>query len=141
MYSIEPLFYIKLFFLLAIFFLLMFVFNSIIRKYLKIEKRKVFSYAYVNEKHKKIDWIIRISFIIILFISNLYQRRNIGEVKWYFEIWFIAFVFIVISDLFRAFMEWKYAENPKTFIFTISQLIFILGLLGILFASNFFNLF
>lgn len=141
MYSIEPLFYIKLFFLLAIFFLLMFVFNSIIRKYLKIEKRKAFSYAYVNEKHKKIDWIIRISFIIILFISNFYQRRNIGEVKWYFEIWFIALVFIVISDLFRAFMEWKYAENRKTFIFTISQLIFILGLLGILFASNFFNLF
>ncbi|MDY0236339.1 MAG: DUF4181 domain-containing protein [Gudongella sp.] len=138
---IEPMFWIKLFFVLAVLSLLIFIFNTAMRKFLKVEKRKIFSYNHVNEKHKKIDWTIRISFLIIFLITYFYQTRSSDRVIWYLETWFVILMFLVISEIVRAFMEWKYAENRKAYIFTISQLIFILALLGIGFTSNFFNFF
>ena len=141
MYDLDTLFWIKLFILLGILALLMFIFNITMRKYFKVEKRKTFSYNHVNEKHKKIDWTIRISFIIIMTITHFFITRNLNEPIWYLEIWFLILVFLVVSEMVRAFMEWKYAENKKAYIVTISQLIFVVALLGILFTSNFFNLF
>lgn len=141
MSGIEPIFWIKLFVFIGIFSLLTFIFNSVVRKYLKVEKRKIFSYNHVNEKHKKVDWIIRISFIIILSITHFYIIRNLNGAIWYFETWFLILVFIVVSEIVRAYMEWKYAENQKAYIFTVSQLIFIVVLLLIAFFSNFFNFF
>lgn len=141
MYGIEPIFWIKLFVVIGILSLLLFVFNSLMRKYLKVEKRKAFSYNHINEKHKKIDLVIKISYIIMVLITLFYQSRNINGVSWYFELWFVILMFLTISEMVRAFMEWKYSENRKEYIFTISQLIFTLALLGISFASNFFGLF
>lgn len=124
--------------------LLLYIFNAVMRKYLKVEKTKLFSYNHVNEKHKKIDWTIRISFLIIIIITHYFVIRSIKEntreTIWYLEIWFVMLVFIIISEMVRAFMEWKYAENRKAYIFTISQLIFILILLLIIFSTNLFNL-
>lgn len=111
------------------------------RKHLKVEKRKLFSYTYINEKHKKVNRIIRISFTIILLIISFYEYRNINQVSWYFEFRFVFLMFLAVSEMFRAFMEWKYSENRKEYIFTISQLIFLLVLLGVLFTSDPFGLF
>lgn len=141
MYIVETIFWIKLIIVLAILSLIMFIFNYLMKKYLKVEKRKTFSYNHVNEKHKKIDWVIRISFIIVMLITSFYQSRNINGVNWYFEFWFVILMFLTTSEMVRAFMEWKYSENRKEYIFTISQLIFILALLGVSFASNFFGFF
>lgn len=141
MYVIEPMFWMKLVFVLAILSLLIFIFNSLMRKYLKVEKRKAFSYNHVNKKHEKIDWMIRIIYIMIILITSFYQIRNINGVSWYFELWFITLMYLIISEIVRAFMEWKYSENRREYIFTISQLIFILLLLGISFISDFFGLF
>ncbi|WP_130807092.1 DUF4181 domain-containing protein [Senegalia massiliensis] len=140
MYNVEPRSDIKLFFILAILLFLISIFNAVMRKYLKVKKRKPFSCNYVNKKHKKIDYIIIISFIIILLMTISYQNRNINGVSWYLEVWFVMLMFLVTSETFRAFMEWKYAENSKAYILTISQLIFSLALLGILIISNFFNI-
>ena len=119
----------------------MFVFNSLMRKYLKIGKRKIFSYNHVNEKHKKIDWIIRITYIIMALITLFYQSGNINGVSWYFELWFVVLVFLTTSEMVRAFMEWKYSESRREYIFTISQLIFTLALIGITIATSFFWIF
>lgn len=144
MYGIEPIFWIKLFLSIGIFAFLLFVFNSLMRKYLKVEKRKIFSYNHVNEKHRKIDWTIRISFVIITLTPHFFIIRNISknisQNIWYPEIWFSILVFFIISEMVRAFMEWKYAENQKAYIFTISQLIFILILQWVLFSANFSNI-
>ena len=141
MYALESIFWIKLIVFMGILSLITFVFNTVMRRYLKVEKRKAFSYNHVNEKHKKIDWIIRISFVIILTTTYFFIARNLNESIWYFENWFLLLVFIVVSEMVRIFMEWKYTENRKAYIFTISQLIFTLTILVVIFSSNFFNLF
>lgn len=141
MYGIEPIFWIKLFAVVGIFLLISFVFNIIMRKYLKVEKRKTFSYNHVNEKHKKIDWTIRIIFIITLTILTyigVYKYNSEG--MWKFTSSISLMVFIVISEIARAFMEWKYSTNPKAYIFTISQILFLTLLFWIIFKSNFYNL-
>ena len=54
MYGIEPIFWLKLLLLITILLLLSFIFNTVISKWLKVEKKKFLSYDHVNEKHKKI---------------------------------------------------------------------------------------
>lgn len=141
MYGIEPLSWKALSLVLGILLSLMFVFESVMRKYLKVEKRKSFSFNHVNEKHKKIDLTIKISFIIIFLITVFYLIMTSSEPIWYLEPSFLVIVFLVISETTRAFMEWKYEENQKAYIYTIIQLVFILMLIGIIIFINYLNLF
>ncbi|MDW7669850.1 MAG: DUF4181 domain-containing protein [Bacillota bacterium] len=139
---VDPIIWIKLFLFIGILLLLSSIFSSLMRKFLKVEKKKVFSNKPLNEKHKKIDRIIRTSFIIILLITQIFIiARVIKEPAWYLKSPFLIITFSVASGIVRAFMEWKYAENRKEYIFTISQLIFILIMLLILLSTNFFNFF
>ena len=142
MYEIEPIFWIKLFSVVGIFLLISFVFNTIMRKYLKVDKRKTFSYNHVNEKHKKIDWAIRIitiiAMIVLTFIGT-YKHNNEG--LWGFVPSISIFVSIAITEMVRVFMEWKYSANPKAYIFTLSQLLFLMVLFWITIKSDFYNLF
>ena len=66
MYGVDPFFGLKLILLLAIILILFFVFNTIMRKWFKVDKKKFFSYNHVNEKHKKVDWTIRIITVVII---------------------------------------------------------------------------
>lgn len=142
MYGIESISWINFFLVLTIIILLLVAFNIVMRKFLKVEKRKSFAYNHVNEHHKKIDWAIRIGFIVILMLGYFYKvTGNSGEKVWYFETWFIMILYIIISETVRAIMEWKYASNQKTYILTISQLVFTLILLWLTFTTNFFSLF
>lgn len=142
MYIIETIFWQKLIVLLAILSLLIFTFNSIMRRYLKVEKRKLFSYNYVNEKHKKIDRTIRIITIIAIIVFTFIgiYKYNI-ERLWGFVPSILVLVSIIITEMVRSFMEWKYSDNPKAYIFTLSQLIFLVALYWITIKSNFYNLF
>lgn len=126
---------------LGILLSLLHIFESIMTKYLKVEKRKSFSYNHVNEKHKKIDSIIRIGFIIIILITVFYLMVTSSESVWCFEPVFLILLFLVASETSRAFMEWKYAENSKAYILTISQLIFTLILIGIISFLNYLSWF
>lgn len=142
MYDGELILWIKLIVVMIISSSVIFTFNTVMRKYLKVEKRKSFSYNHVNEKHKKIDWIIRISFVIILLITGLFIPRNLNESIWYLDVWFLILTFLVVSEIVTAFMEWKYADNRKAYIFTISQLIFsLIIMLSVIACSSFFNVF
>ena len=132
MYDLEPIFWIKSFSIVGIFLLLSFIFNTIMRKYLNVEKKKPFSYNHVNEKHKKIDWTIRIITIIAMIVFSfigIYKHNYEG--LWRFVPSISILVFIAISEIVRAFMEWKYSTNPKAYIFTISQLLFLMILFWI----------
>lgn len=141
MYGIEPLSWKVLSLVLGILLSLMFVFESIVRKYLKVEKRKSFSYNHVNEKHKKLDLTIKISFMIIFLIIVFYLIMTSSEPIWYLEPGFLVIVFLVISETTRAFMEWKYEENQNAYIYTIIQLVFALILIAIIIFINSLNLF
>jgi hypothetical protein len=129
--------------LLTIYSLLIYIFNKVMRKWLKVEKKKFFSYNQVNHKHIKIDWIIRITFLLLLIISttmNIMRMQKGLEKIWFLETYVILFIFIIVTETARALMERKYAENRNDFKFTIIQLVFISILLFLTYTTNFFGL-
>lgn len=128
--------------LLAIYSLLIYIFNKVMRKWLKVEKKKFFSYNHVTHKHKKIDWVIRITFLLLLIISttiNIMRMQKGLEKIWFLEIYVILFTFIIVTETARALMERKYIENRNDYKFTIVQLVFISILLFLTYTINFFG--
>ncbi|MED3804110.1 DUF4181 domain-containing protein [Lysinibacillus xylanilyticus] len=117
------------------------IFGFVIRKLLGVERKKCFSYNHVNERHKKLDWSVRIIFILF-FISSYYMIDDdtLG-IPWYFETWFILIVFLITSEMLRAFMEWKYAENKKDFVATIVETVFMISIVFLVITTGFFGLF
>ncbi|MEK4803061.1 DUF4181 domain-containing protein [Oceanobacillus sp. FSL K6-0118] len=140
MYGEEPNFLLRFILLLAIVGFILFLFHTIMRNWLKVEKRRgnLFSNNYFNEKHKKIDWTIRIITIVIILFTYVITIMREPMDRTY--PWFIIFILIGISEIVRAIMERKYAENPNEYKLTISQVIFTLILFLILFKTDFFGL-
>lgn len=122
--------------------LLLIIFNYTVRKLLGVGRKKPFSYHHMNQRHKKLDWSVRIVFIIIVVFIHL-SRENNTEVDnpWYFQIWFITVIFLTVSELLRAFMEWKYAENRKVFLATILELLLVISIIILTITTNFFGIF
>ncbi|TLS36279.1 DUF4181 domain-containing protein [Pseudalkalibacillus caeni] len=111
------------------------------RKWLKVDKKKLFSYNHVNEKHKKVDWTIRITFLIVLLFGFFLALINISNGRaWIWEPSFVLFIYIIVSETARAIMEWKYATNRKAYILTVSQLGFTVIIILSVFFTNFFGL-
>lgn len=126
MYSVEQVFWLKVLLILTTFGLLLFLFNTLMRKLLKVKKKNPFSYNHLNNKHKIIDWTIRITFIFIISIGSYINiLREPLERIWFLEPYFTLFTFIIASETARAIIEWKYDNNRNAYIFTLSQLLFI----------------
>ncbi|WP_281864782.1 DUF4181 domain-containing protein [Planomicrobium okeanokoites] len=142
MYEVKPFFWLKLFLLLTVCFLLITVFNAILRRWLGVEKAKMFSHNYVNDKHKKIDWNLRIFFIVMMIVCTFINILLIPGGSYFFlQPWFLLFVLIFTSEIIRAVMERRYAKNPNSYIFTICQSAFLLIMVILLFATDFFGIF
>lgn len=94
------------------------IINAVLRKVLNVERRKLFSYNFVNDLHKKGEWIIRISFVLIFTTISIYGVYNP------FTPYFIyaAIAFGILLSGFRAIIEKKYAENPRDYLYTLSEL-------------------
>lgn len=138
MYGIEESFWLKLILLVAIVFLLVFLFEGIMRRMLNVEKKKRFSYNHVNQKHKKIDWIIRITTMIALlssYVIDIVMRVPLNSI-WFIQPWFILFLFIFISETVTAVMERKYVDNPNAYKLTISVMLFSLLLLSLVVITS-----
>ncbi|MEY9972200.1 cation transport ATPase [Lysinibacillus sp. RC46] len=118
------------------------IFGFAIRKLLGVERKKWFSYNHINERHKKLDWSVRIIFMSLFLISSYYMIGNdtLG-IPWYFETWFILIVFFITSEILRAFMEWKYAENKRDFVATIAEMVLMISIGFLTITTDFFGLF
>ena len=109
-------------------------------KLLKVEKRSWFSYEYTNDRHKKVDRIIRTVAIILIFITFIYRITGNPEEKvWFFDIWVVFIVSFIIREIVSAIMEMKYAENRKRPLLTISNLGFGLMLFCTVFLTDFLD--
>lgn len=141
MYVIEPSFWLKLLLLITVYFVLMALFNIITRRLLGVEKPKAFSHNHVNDQHKKIDWSVRIFFIVVMIVGGFLNVTVIpGGPYLLLQPWFLLFVLIFVTEIIRAIMQRNYEKNSNSYVFTISQLAFILVLLTLLFATNFFGI-
>ncbi|MEK4426452.1 DUF4181 domain-containing protein [Solibacillus sp. FSL K6-1523] len=116
--------------------LIVFVLNTIVRlllrKLFKIEKEKksilssLFSNKPINELHRKIEWAIRITWIIAFIVTYnlvIIQGYSINLIL------IASFFYILLDSTVRAFFECKYSQNPKQYILTISEgILFLLTL-------------
>lgn len=135
-------FWLKFILIISMLGLALYFSNKALRKWLQVEKKSMFSYHHVNETHRKIDWTIRISFMLLLIISVFINVERIPlEPLWYFQTHIIMFVFIIVLETARAIMEKRYAENKNDYLFTLSQLGIIVVFSLTLFLTNFFWLF
>lgn len=104
-----------------------FTFSYFMRKLLKVENKKWFSYNHVNELHKKLDWAIRITSTVVIIASTYFKFYDESiEIPWYFDVWFILILLIILSESVRAFMEWKYDTNRKAYILTLSEMVLLM---------------
>ena len=133
--------FVKLILVLSIYGVCLFLINKFTRKWLNVEKKKLFSYNHVNDKHKKIDWIIRITCVFFLTIGFFINAsRDFVKPIWFLEAHIILFAFIIVSEIVRIIMEKRYAENKNDYIFSAIQLVVGSIFLLSVFLTNFFGL-
>ena len=141
-YGVDSSFWLKFFLFLFVLWLFMFLFSAIVRRILKVEKKKMFSYNHLNERHKKIDWTIRIAFVVVMIVGAIINstRFPLNPIL-FLEPYFLLIMLTFSTEIVTAVMEWKYAENRNAYIFTVLQLLFIALLLLSMFLTDFFGLF
>lgn len=79
--------------------------------------------------------------VVIVIGYTINMVRDPLESIWFMNTWFLFFVFIIVSELVRAVMERKYAGHANAYIFTLSQLGFIIIVLLTIFMTDFFGYF
>ncbi|UTE78651.1 DUF4181 domain-containing protein [Rossellomorea sp. KS-H15a] len=136
-------FLVKSFLFLSIYALSIFLFNAGMRKILNVKRKKRFSYNHVNDHHKKLDWMIRITFLILIVIGGIYHAFNMDQEGrvWYLQPYIMVFGFCLVSETVRAIFEKKHSENPNDYKFTLSQLAYLSITLLLFFTTEFFGIF
>lgn len=113
---------------------ILFLVNLFLRKVLGVEKRSLMKASYVNDRHKKFEFYIGIAGAIGVGAAAIYGYGKSGLYPIYATV-----IVALISTLYRAYMERKYAENPREYIFTLLEfpliILFILSLGSFLFPE------
>jgi len=134
-------FFTSLILILSIFGLVLFIMNKFLRKWLNVEKKEFFSNHFVNEKHKKMDWTIRITFIVVMLVGFFFNvSEDPSKHIWFLQPYILLFGLIFVTELVRIVMEKRYAANKNDYIFTSVQLVVISLFLIALFSTDFFGL-
>ncbi|KMJ57253.1 hypothetical protein AB685_17795 [Bacillus sp. LL01] len=110
-----------------------------LRKLLKIEKskKKFFSYNHINKLHVKIDWSFRIiAALTSITLAILIGNQNISMTA----IVVVLVVFILADYSIRAFFEWKFSDNPKESILTVSEMFILVVSVVIVSTMNLLNI-
>ncbi|GAA0607055.1 hypothetical protein GCM10009001_25430 [Virgibacillus siamensis] len=122
--------------------LVIFVFNTVMRKVLHVERKKFFSSGHINETHKKADWSLRIVYIILVLVSIIVFSSNYQLMKYSAQVSMIlTVIFLNLGEVLRAIMEFKYKKGKNDYLLTINQLIFGLVVMYYTLSSDAFGLF
>jgi hypothetical protein len=133
---------IKMILLLAAFGLMIYLINTVLRKWLKVERKKLFSYNHINDKHKKIDWTMRMISIVLIVAGSITNLSLAPSQRiWFLETNYILFGFIIASETARAIFEKRYSANQNDYLFTSIQLGYLSVLILSAFLTNFFGLY
>ncbi|WP_339171369.1 DUF4181 domain-containing protein [Solibacillus sp. FSL R5-0691] len=134
-------FFTSLILILSIFGLVLFIMNKFLRKWLNVEKKEFFSNHFVNKKHKKMDWTIRITFIVVMLVGFFFNvSEDPSKHIWFLQPYILLFGLIFVTELVRIVMEKRYAANKNDYIFTSVQLVVISLFLIAMFSTDFFGL-
>jgi hypothetical protein len=111
-------------FMLCIMFyiLLLYVFHHSVSRWLEVSKRNIFAHDIVNNHHEKADKIMRMLAVLVLitaFIINI--ALDFDTNRWYLHPSFLIALSLVLCQLLKAYMEWKYIENKREYTYTILE--------------------
>lgn len=86
-------------------------------------KKAFFSYNHINDIHRKIDWAVRITALLI----NVFLIHHVMFEGFSINLFLILLALLFTSENFvRAFFEWKFSEDPKQSILSLAEgIIFI----------------
>ena len=114
----------RLILMVCIYGICLFLINKFTSKWLNVKKKKLFSYDFVNDKHKKIDWIIRITFVFFIIIVGFINiSRDSLTLLGSLQATILIFASIIVSEIVTIIMEKIYSENKNDYIFTAIQLV------------------
>ncbi|MGG0642989.1 DUF4181 domain-containing protein [Sporosarcina gallistercoris] len=116
--------------------------NKLLRTYFKLGKQNYFTNNYVNDMHKKLDWIVRIILVsgFILFAIPMYSDETGTDTLLVLVLSYMFFNSIVL-ELVRVTMQKKYAENENEYIPTLIELGLIIVMAPIIIYTKFFGWF
>ena len=123
--------WLKLIFIFLITFALIIGVKHFLRKAFHIEKEKkgFFTYNHINDLYKKINLIISIISAIVLFIvlnGIIFRDYSINVFL------FVLIITTGIDYTVRVFFEWRYTQNPKQSLLTISEMFIVILVLMVI---------
>ncbi|TMW72824.1 DUF4181 domain-containing protein [Alteribacter natronophilus] len=101
----------------------------------------MFNYEYENTLHKRIDWILRGTFLTVTLGYGAYLLMLNPMEMPAFQLHHVAIGFGLLITAFQVFMEWKFAEERNRWILTLSELALLAVILIALYITDFFWLF
>lgn len=126
-------FWTELFIILSVVILLAGVIPAISRYKLGADKKKWFSFNYINKFHKKVDRVLRIVFVTSIIVSVIFFSSQP------ILIYITPALFIVSQISVQIYMEVKYSDNRKNVQVSLIELILtIISLVGAFYWTDYF---
>lgn len=95
---------------------ILFLVNLFLRNVLGVEKRSFFKANYVNARHEKVDFYLNIAGTVGMVAAFIYGYEHGALYPIYASV-----IVALIATLYKAYMEKKYAENPREYVFTLLE--------------------
>lgn len=126
---------------LLIFIVLIYVFDRIMIRVLGIPKTEKKLYDHAKMAHRKVDWILRLVFIIMIILGAIINiNRDPLPAIFILEPFSLLFILIYVSELCKAYFQWKYERERNTYKASLYRLLLVTIFLAFLLNKiGFFN--
>ncbi|VDH00402.1 Uncharacterised protein [Lysinibacillus sphaericus] len=132
-YGMPSGFWIEFIIIILIIILLVGIIPAMFRYKMRADKKKWFSYNHINKLHKKIDWTLRIVYMISILVCAIFFYKQPLLIS------LILAIFVLSQISVQAFIEWKFSENRKNFQVSLIQLgLTFIALAGVLLWIKYF---
>ena len=132
-YGMTPGLWSELIIILLIVIFLIIIIPAIIRYKMGADKNKWFSYNHINKFHKKVDWTLRIIFLISILVSAVLPNEQPLLLP------LISSFFVLSQIIVQSYVEWRFSDNRKNFKVTLIQFgLTFITLAGALFWIKYF---
>lgn len=123
--------WLGLLFYFILFFLVIYIFDRMMIKVLQIPRKSVLFDNHVNTTHRKVDWILRIIFILMIIVGEIINTlREPLPAIFILEPFTLVFLLIYVTELWKAYVEWKYEREKNSYKLTLYRLLVVTIFLG-----------
>lgn len=131
MYGVEKDFWLNMINLIGILIILLYFFNKIMTKILKVNKRLFSRQDFINETHRIIYRVVNIISASLLLVAThmmLTSESHYNYITLAYITTFLSLSTLYINELVTIYMEKKYAKNKRDWLYSLSELLFLTAL-------------